>query len=86
MSQLISSGRRKYTDILEELVKQGICRVQCRLAETMTISTGVKKEKGMWKKKNKWPKGKALKIDIIDEDKYKGLTFRMILDTSVNNL
>lgn len=86
MSQVLSSGKTKYTPILEKLVRESICRVECKLAEITTIMNGVKKEKGKWKDKDRWPKGMALKIDIIDEDKYKGLTFRMITDTSVNNL
>lgn len=86
MSQTLSSGHRKYTAILETLVKDAVCRVECKLADASTIMNGVKKEKGKWKDKNKWPKGKALDIQIIDETDYKGLIFRMKLDTSVNNL
>ncbi len=86
MTQLIATGRRKYSAILEQLIEKSLCRVECKLADVRTIIDGVKKEKVKWKHKEKWPKGKALKIDIVDESDYKGITFRMILDTSVNNL
>jgi len=85
-SQILSSGRRKYTAILDKLVVETICRVECKLADARTIIDGVKKEKVFWNKKKRWPKGQALKIDIVDEETYKGITFRMITDTSVNNL
>jgi hypothetical protein len=86
MSQVLSSGRRKYTAILEQLVEKAVCRVECKLSDARTIIDGAKKEKMKWKQSAKWPKGQALKIDIVDEDKYKGVTFRMITDTSINNL
>lgn len=86
MTQLIASGRRKYSAILEKLISDSFCRVECKLVDARTIIDGVKKEKVKWKAKSKWPEGKALKIDIVDESDYKGITFRMILDTSVNNL
>lgn len=83
---LSSSGRRKYTAILEDLVAHGFSRVACDLVYARTIVDGVKKEKVMWVKRAKWPKGKALKIDIIDEKEYKGLLIKMIEDLSINNL
>ena len=86
MNQILISGRRKYTAILDKLVNEACCRIECKLVDARTIIDGVKKEKVHWVKKKKWPKGQALKIDIIDETDYKGITFRMILDTSVNNL
>jgi hypothetical protein len=84
--QVLVNNKRKYTDILEELVAKRICRVQCKLKDITTITHGVKTEKVKWKKASKWPSGQALKIDIVDEENYQGLTFRMILDTTVNNL
>lgn len=86
MSQVLSSGKRKYTAILDKLVTEAVCRVQCNLADARTIIDGVKKEKVRWNKKKRWPSGKALKIDIVDTEDYKGITFRAVLDTSVNNL
>ncbi len=83
---LSSSGRRKYTAILEDLVAHGFSRVACELIYARTIVDGVKKEKVLWVKRSKWPKGKALKIDIIDEKEYKGLLIKMIEDLSINNL
>lgn len=85
-SQILSSGRRKYTPILEKLVATALCKVECALVDAKTIIEGVKKEKVSWKKKGRWPKGKALKIEIVDDPTYKGIQFQMILDTSVNNL
>jgi len=85
-SQILTSGRRKYSPIIEELIAKAVCRIQCELADARTIIDGVKKEKVKWNKKKRWPKGQALKIDIVNEESYKGITFRMILDTSVNNL
>lgn len=82
MSQVLSSGRRKYTAILEELVNKAFCRISCTHLDSRTIIDGVKKEKVVWVKKNRWPKGKALTIKIEDD----GITFRSVLDTSINNL
>jgi hypothetical protein len=81
-SQILSSGRRKYTAILEALVQRGRCQVECTMLDTKTITEGVKKEKVKWKKKARWPSDKALKIDIVPT----GILFTAILDTSVNNL
>lgn len=81
-NQTLSSGGRKYTPILKELVNKSICAVQCAARDIPTIMAGVKKEKVRWVRRNLWPKGKALKIDVEDEK----LTFKMITDTSVNNL
>lgn len=83
---ILSSGKRKYAPILEALVTKAVCKVECKLTEAKTIIDGVKKEKVKWKAKAKWPKGQALEIDIVDTPEHKGVTFRMVLDTSVNNL
>jgi hypothetical protein len=82
MSQVLSSGRRKYSAILETLVEKALCRVKCTHLDTRTIIDGVKKEKVKWVKRKRWPSGKALKIDIEDD----GILFKSILDTSINNL
>lgn len=88
VQSLPSSGtaKRKYTDILQELVSKSFCRIECKLADSLTITAGVKKEKVSWVKAKKWPQGKALKIDIIDTPTWEGISFRMIEDTSINNL
>jgi hypothetical protein len=81
-SQVLSSGRRKYTPILEALLDKAFCRVACTREDTRTIVDGVKKEKVKWVKKKKWPVGKALKIEMEPD----GILFKAILDTSINNL
>jgi len=83
---LPSAGTRKYTAILADLTSKGFCRVACELKDAPTIMAGVKKEKVAWNKAGKWPKGRALKIDVIDTIDWEGLSFRMIEDTSINNL
>lgn len=77
---------RKYTDILTTLTSTGRCKIACSLADALTITAGVKKEKVKWNKAKKWPKGMALKIDIIDASNDQGIVFRMVEDTSINNL
>lgn len=77
---------RKYTPILQKLVSDALCRVECKLVEARTIIEGVKKEKVRWNKKQRWPKGKALEIEIIESEEYNGILFKMVTDTSVNNL
>jgi len=77
---------RKYFPILRKLTEEQVCKIECELKDSRTIIDGVKKEKVKWVTRKWWPQGKALKIDIVDEKDYKGITFRMILDTSVNNL
>lgn len=86
MSQLLPKTQRKYVPILEELIVKAICRVACELTEAVTIMHGVKKEKVKWVKAKKWPEGQALKMDVVDTKEYKGVEFKMVLDTSVNNL
>lgn len=86
MSQVQPKTQRKYVPILETLIIKAICRVACELTEAGTIMDGVKKEKVKWVKANKWPIGKALRMDVVDTKEYKGVEFKMVLDTSVNNL
>lgn len=86
MSQSPAKTTRKYAPILAELIAKAICRVDCALTETATIMHGVKKEKVKWKAAGKWPKGQAIKMEVVDNKDYKGVEFKMILDTSVNNL
>lgn len=82
MSKLLSSGGRKYTAILEKLVTEGKCSVECARTDTTTIINGVKKEKVVWSHKKKVPKDKKLKTEVTD----KGIDFKLVLDTSINNL
>lgn len=84
MSQSLPSGGRKYSPILRALVDKAVCVVKCPATDIPTIMAGVKKEKVKWVRKKLWPTGKALKIEIADDAT--GLTFKMITDTSVNNL
>jgi hypothetical protein len=86
MSQVLSSGRRKYTAILEELINKAVCRVECKLAEAVTIINGVKKEKVKINRAKKWPKGQAIKIDVVDTADFKGILFKRVEDTSIRNL
>lgn len=78
----LSSGGRKYTDILNKLLTTGTCSVACKRTDTTTIIGGVKKEKVIWTKKKKIPSDKRLKIDVTET----GIDFKLILDTSINNL
>jgi hypothetical protein len=78
----LSSGGRKYTDILNKLLTTGRCSVACPRVDTTTIIGGVKKEKVIWTKKKKIPKDKKLKIEVTET----GIDFKLILDTSINNL
>lgn len=73
---------RKYTPVLTKLVAEGICRVQCSARDSPSVIEGVKKEKVRWVKRKLWPLGKALRIEAEDT----GLTFRIVLDTSIRNL
>lgn len=78
----LSSGGRKYTDILDRLINTGKCSVICSREDITTVIGGVKKEKVIWTKKKKIPKDKRLKIDVTET----GIDFKLILDTSINNL
>lgn len=78
----LSSGGRKYTDILNKLLVTGTCSVACKRTDTTTIIGGVKKEKVIWTKKKKIPADKRLKIDVTET----GIDFKLVLDTSINNL
>lgn len=86
MSQSLAANGRKYVPILKKLVTEALCNVLCPHADTRTIIEGVKKEKVKWVKKKTWPQGKALKIETGEEAGQAKLTFRMITDTSINNL
>lgn len=78
---LQSSGRRKYTLILEKLTTNKVCEIECIPQDSRTIMEGVKKEKVAWVKKKKWPQGMALKIEPTKE----GIIFKMLVDTSIRN-
>lgn len=81
-SVTLSSGQRKYGPILNQLVETGKCTVACTRVDTTTIINGVKKEKVAWVKKKRCPKDKVLKIEVTDN----GVEFKLVIDTSVNNL
>jgi hypothetical protein len=79
---ILASGKRKYVPILEELLASGKCAVTCPRVDTKTIIDGVKKEKVIWAAKGKIPLGKILKIELTEL----GVDFRLVTDTSINNL
>lgn len=82
-------GRRKYGPIWHRLKESNYCRVECISTEdTLTTINGVKKEKSQDKEK---PKDKVLKIETSDGKNEDGekctiIEFKLILDTSINNL
>lgn len=84
------SGNRKYSSVWNNLKLSGYCQLKTTAGDTLTIVNGVKKEKNKDKKR---PANKVLKIDIIEEpSKVAGepstikINFRLIEDTSINNL
>ena len=79
---VLTSGKRKYVPILEALIAEGKCIVQCIPEHFRTIMDGVKKEKVVWVKRGKWPDGKAMKI----EPGHDHIEFKMVTDTSIRNL
>jgi len=79
-------GSRKYGPIWQRLKESGFCRVECSTTEdTLTTINGVKKEKSHDKNK---PKAKVLKIETSETTSGKGsiIEFRLVIDTSINNL
>ena len=90
MSVLVRvTGRRKYGPIWARLKEFGRCQVECLTTEdTLTTIHGVKKEKA--RDKNK-PKAKVLEIDTTDgvnekKEKCTVIVFKLVEDTSINNL
>ena len=90
MSQTIRvTGRRKYGPIWQRLKESFYCRVECSTTEdTLTTINGVKKEKAQDKGR---PKDRILDIstsDGINKDKEKCtvIMFKLVEDTSINNL
>lgn len=79
------AGNRKYGPIWLKLKETGICKVECNSTEdTLTTINGVKKEKAQDKNK---PKKKVLKIETSDGPKGGiQIEFRLVTDTSINNL
>lgn len=83
----LSSGQRKYSPLWQKLRDTGKATVSCSPESVMTTIAGLKKEKS---KKKDTPKGKVLKIETIFPDKPPFnkvvINFKLILDTSINNL
>lgn len=77
----MGGGTRKYTAIWEQIKIKGSCLCKCPSTEDIigTIN-GVKKEKV--RDKNK-PRAKLLDISYPEEGQ---VLFRLITDTSINNL
>lgn len=95
MPQILSSGKRKYHNIMHRLtslndehgkpfaiVDLHRCEIKCSRQDTTTIINGVKKEKVIWTKKGKAPKDKVLEVEVTDE----GIIFKLVTDTSIRNL
>lgn len=78
----LASGKRKYVPIIEQLIASGKCIVTCPRKDSKTVVDGVKKEKLIWVNSGKIPKDKHLKIELTDE----GVEFKLVTDTSINNL
>lgn len=79
LTQRVRSTQRKYTPLWNKLKEKGEVAVKCSRQDTMTIITGLAKEKVQDKKKD--PQ-KILRNELTEE----GIIFRLVLDTSVNNL
>lgn len=84
------SGGRKYSTVWKNLKTLGFCELKTTHGDTLTIVNGVKKEKN--KDKNR-PKDKILKIDtteipneIAGQPSIIKILFRLVEDTSINNL
>ena len=83
------TGRRKYGPIWQRLKDQLYCRVECLTTEdTLTTINGVKKIKAEDKQK---PKDKILSIETTDGETKDGekctiIKFKLVEDTSINNL
>jgi hypothetical protein len=77
----LSSGRRKYTTLWQAIIANGTkpTLVKCDRVDTITVMNGVKKEKVKDKRK---PKDKIL----ICEPTEFGVEFKLVEDTSVNNI
>lgn len=82
-------GSRKYGPIWHRLKESNYCRVECLSTEdTLTTINGLKKEKSRDKGK---PKDKALRIETSDGKNKDGekctiIEFKLVEDTSINNL
>lgn len=86
----IIAGSRKYSSVWNSLKLTGYCQLKTTAGDMLTIVNGVKKEKNKDKKR---PKNKVLKIDTIEEPNAVAgepsvikINFRLIEDTSINNL
>lgn len=88
-SSLRIKGQRRYGPIWARLKETFYCRVECPSTEdTITVINGVKKEKSQDRQK---PKDKVLDIKTSDGMDKQGerctvIEFRLVIDTSINNL
>lgn len=64
------------------IVDRHRCETSCSRMDTTTIINGVKKEKVLWTKNGKCPEDKRLDVEVTDT----GIIFKLVLDTSINNL
>jgi hypothetical protein len=77
----MGSGRRKYTTLWKTIIQNGSkpTLVKCERKDTVTIMNGVKKEKLQDKRK---PEKKLLLCEPTDY----GVEFKLVEDTSINNI
>lgn len=83
-------GSRKYTPVWKKIKLENRCEVETTHADTITIINGVKKEKVMDKNR---PKNKLLDIQteeipnsVAGKPSKIKIIFRLVEDTSINNL
>ena len=72
-------SKRKYAEAWKILKEKGIVVIECSIKDSHTIVNMLRKEKTLDKDK---PKGKKLTQEFNE----KGVIFRLINDTSINNL
>lgn len=76
---MMGSGIRKYAPVWQKLKEKGECYIACSREDTLSIVNMVRKERTRDKSK---PKGKKLSIEVTST----GIKFKLIEDTSINNL
>lgn len=76
---VLGSGYRKYTPIWRALKEKGVCVVKCTREDTLTVYNGVRKEKVRDSHK---PKARVIETEMTED----GIIFRLVEDTSINNL
>jgi len=81
----MGTGVKKYDPIWRNLKDKGFCRISCTNEDILTITNGVKKHKAQDKHK---PNGKKLAIRVVptDDPSKVNIEFRLVTDTSINNL